>query len=110
MVEWFVMVSVRYTGFWKPGGGGVYSSEFQSSSNPFRIRIFFPYSFGIKTINKFIHSRSSLENHTRFDTDMGKVYTRFQTKTAQNPTRWGGMYLYGFYEGVMLILCVEFLS
>ena len=32
----------------------------------------FLYSFGIETINTFIHSRSSLENHTRF-----------QTKTAQ---------------------------
>ena len=46
---------------------------------------FFPYSFGIETINTFIHSRSSLENHTRFQTKMGKVYTRFQTKTAQKP-------------------------
>ena len=31
----------------------------------------------------FIHSRSSLKNHTRFQTKMDKVYTRFQTKTAQ---------------------------
>ena len=31
---------------------------------------------------------------------MGKVYTRFQTKTAQKkPTRWGGTYLYGLYKG-----------
>ena len=58
-----------------------------NSSNPFRIRIFLflSYSFGIETINTFIHSRSSLENHTRFQTKMGKVYTRFQTKTAQKP-------------------------
>ena len=33
----------------------------------------------------FIHSRSSLENHTQFQTKMGKVYTRFQNKTAQKP-------------------------
>ena len=35
----------------------------------------------------FIHSRSSLENHTRFQTKMAKVYTytRFQTKTGQEP-------------------------
>ena len=32
-----------------------------------------------------IHSRSSLKNHTQFQTKMGKVYTRFQTKTAQKP-------------------------
>ena len=31
---------------------------------------------------------------------MSKVYTRFQTKKAQNPTRWGGTYLYGFNKGV----------
>ena len=45
-------------------------------SNPFRIRIFhfLSYSFGIETINTFIHSRSSLENHTRFQTKMFNVY------------------------------------
>ena len=32
--------------------------------------------------DKYVHTlRSSLENHTRFQTKMGKVYTRFQTKT-----------------------------
>ena len=36
-------------------------------------------------IKKFIQSRSSLKNHTRFQTKMGKVYTRFQTKKAQKP-------------------------
>ena len=44
---------------------------------------FLSYSFGIETINTFIHSRSSLANHTRFQTKMGKVYTQFQIKTAQ---------------------------
>ena len=44
---------------------------------------FLSYSFGIETINTFIRSDSTLENHTRFQTKMGKVYTRFQTKTAQ---------------------------
>ena len=38
-----------------------------------------------ETINTLIHSRNSLENHTRFQTKMGKVYSRFQTKTAQKP-------------------------
>ena len=32
-----------------------------------------------------MHSCSSLENHTRFQTKMGKVYARFLTKTAQKP-------------------------
>ena len=36
-------------------------------------------------MNTFIHSRSFLENHTRLQTKMGKVYTRFQAKTAQKP-------------------------
>ena len=46
------------------------------SSNPIRIRkfLFLSYSFGIETINTFIPFRSSLDNHTRF-----------QTKTAQKP-------------------------
>ena len=72
----------------------------KNSSNAYRIRIFLfrSYSFGIETITTFIHSRSSLENHNRFQTTMGKVYTRFQTKTAQrNPT---GTYLDSLYKGV----------
>ena len=50
-----------------------------------------------------MHSRSSLENHTRFKTKIGEVYTPFQTKTAQKPYpmgRWGGTYLYSLYKGV----------
>ena len=36
--------------------------------------------------DKYVHTlRSSFENHTRFQTKMGKIYTRFQTKTAQKP-------------------------
>ena len=62
------------------------------SSDAFRICIFLfsrYYSFGIETISTFIHSLSFLENQTRFQTKMGKVYTRFQTKKAQNPYRLG---------------------
>ena len=63
----------------------------KNSSNPFRISIFLflSYSFGSETINTFIHSRSSLENHTLFQTKTSKVYTRFQTKTAQKPYAMG---------------------
>ena len=59
----------------------------KKSSDVVRIRIFLllSYSFGIETINTFIRFGSTLENHTRFQTKMGKVYTRFQTKTAQKP-------------------------
>ena len=31
-------------------------------------------------------------------TKMGKVYTRFQTKTAQKPSQWGSTYLYGLMQ------------
>ena len=58
-----------------------------NSSKPFRIRIFLflSYSFGIETINIFLHSRSSRSYHSRFQTKISKVYTRFQTKMAQKP-------------------------
>ena len=46
----------------------------QNKSNPVRI-LFLSYLFGIETLNTFIYSRSSLENHTRFQTKVGKVYT-----------------------------------
>ena len=71
-----------------------------SFSNAFLIRIF-PFlscSFGIKTINMLISSRSSPENHIRFQTKMGKVYTRFQTKTAQKPYPMGRQI--SLYKGV----------
>ena len=65
----------------------------KNSSNPFRIGIFlflsYVYSFGIDTINTFMHPRSSFEN-----------YTWFQTKIGKNPARWGGTYLYSLYKGV----------
>ena len=56
-------------------------------SNSFRIPIFLflSYSFGVETIKYVPRLRSSLENHTRFQTKMGEVYTRFQSKTAQEP-------------------------
>ena len=61
-----------------------------NSSNPFRVRIvfFLSYLFGIETINTFIHSvvtSKTIPDSLRFQTKMGKVHTRFQTKTAQNP-------------------------
>ena len=37
----------------------------------------------------FIHSSSSLENHTRFQTEMDEVCTRrFKPKQRKNPTPW----------------------
>ena len=74
------------------------------SQNPFRIRVilFLSTSFGIET-GKYVHTlrpTSYLENRTRFQTQMGKVYTCFQTKRAQNSFLWGGTYIYGLYKGV----------
>ena len=60
----------------------------KKNRNPFLIRmfLFLSYSFGTDMINSFLNSsRRSLENHTRFQTKMGKVYTRFKTETAQKP-------------------------
>ena len=49
--------------------------------NPFQIPIFLFlfYLFGIEPINTFMHSCKFVQNHTRFQTKMGKVYTHFQT-------------------------------
>ena len=46
----------------------------------------------------FIHSRSSLENHTRLQTKMDKVYSRFSDQ--KGPKTWSGTYLYDFHKGV----------
>ena len=46
---------------------------------------FLSYSFIIERTNKSIRYRSSLVNDTRFQTKMGKIYIRFQTKTAPKP-------------------------
>ena len=56
----------------------------------------FSYLSGVDKTDTFIRSRGSLENHTRFQTIMVKIDTRFQTKTAQKPYHvlWGGTYLY----------------
>ena len=79
-----------------------YSSNKKYFLKSIRIRIFLflSYSFGTETINTFVHSRSSLENHTRFQTKMGKIYTLFVPKRRKDPTRWGGTYLYSLYKGV----------
>ena len=54
-------------------------AQTKNSSNPFRIRTFLSHSYssGIETIDNSIHSRSSLENHTWFQTKLGKVYSLF---------------------------------
>ena len=44
---------------------------------------FFSYSYGIEMTITLIHSHSSLENHTPFQTKLGKIYTLFQAETVQ---------------------------
>ena len=58
-------------------------NDFLKSIIRIRILLFLAFSFRIKTTNTFINSRSSLKTHTRFQTKMGKIYTRFQTAMAQ---------------------------
>ena len=64
-------------------GEHIFEGAYFRNFTVFRFR---SYSFGIETINTFISSRGCLENHTWFQTKMGKVYTRFQTKRPKNPT------------------------
>ena len=92
---------------WHVGRNYVIITCHHFSSNPFRIRIFLflsylscSYLFGIETIKTFIHSCSSLENYTRFQTKMDKFYTGFRPKRRKNPIRWGSTFLYSLYEGV----------
>ena len=81
--------SLKYTPVFRPGFRQKLCHHFldqsankKNASNAFRNRLFplCSYSSGIERINTFIRTRSSLENHTRFQTKMSKVYTRFQTK------------------------------
>ena len=71
------------------------------SSNAFRIGTFLfrSCSFGIETINTFIRSRSSFENHTRFHTPGQSLYP-FSDPNGANPTLWGGTYQHGLHTGV----------
>ena len=85
----------------------------KNSSKIFRIRIFLcrSYSFGTEMINMFIHSHRSLESHTQFQTKMGKVYTRFQTKyivVGPKPIPFGVAHTYSIqYSTVYLQYMVD---
>ena len=52
------------------------------------------YSFGVEKSNMFIRSHGSLENHTRFQTIMVNMYTRFQTETAQKTIPFGAAHTF----------------
>ena len=72
--------------------------DWNTKKNDFLIRTFpfLSYSFEIEKINTFKHSRCPLENHTRFQTKMGKVYVIvpvFRPEQRKNPILWGSTYL-----------------
>ena len=71
-------------------------------SNPSRIGIllFLSYSFGIETINTFIHSVVLSKTIPDSRTKWAKRIPIFRPKRRENPTRWGGTYLYGLNKGV----------
>ena len=73
-----------------------------NSSNPFRIRIFLflSYSFGIETINTFIHSVAPSNTIPDSRPKWAKCKPVFGPKRRKNPTRWGGTYLYDLYKGI----------
>ena len=71
-------------------------------SNLFRIRIFLflSYSFGIETINTFIHSVVPSKTIPDSRPNWAKFIPVFRPKRRKNPTRWGGTYLYSLYKGL----------
>ena len=72
----------------------------KNSSIPFRILIFFflSNSFGIATVKTFIQPRSSLKNHTRFQTKMGKVVYPFSDQNRAKTLPDGAADSYIAYE------------
>ena len=65
-------------------------------SNPSRIGIllFLSYSFGIETINTFIHSVVLSKTIPDSRPKWAKCIPVFRPKRRKNLTRWGGTYLY----------------
>ena len=68
----------------------------KNSSNPFRIRIFLFLSV-IWPINTFIHSCSSLENHTLFQTKWAHSIPVFRPKRRKKPYPDGAAHTYIAY-------------
>ena len=77
-------------------------SASKNYSNPFRIRIFLflAYSFGIETINTFIHSVVPSKTIPDSRPIWAKCIHVFRPKLRKTPPRRGGIYLYGLYKGV----------
>ena len=58
---------------------------------------FFTLLFGTEMINTFIHSRSSLENHIRFQTKIAKVYIYTLDQEATETVPFRAAYTYMVY-------------
>ena len=63
----------------------VQQKDFLKSISNSHITLSFLFSWNSETTNTSIHHRSSFVNHTRFQTKVSNVYTRFRTKTEQKP-------------------------
>ena len=59
--------------------------DFLKSISNFHIFLSFQLSFGNELINTFKQTRISVQNHSRFQTKIGKVYIPFKTKTPKKP-------------------------
>ena len=66
-----------------------------------RIFLFLSYSFGIETINTFIHSLVPSKTIPDSRPKWAKCIPVSRPKQRKNPTRWGDTYLYGLYKGVL---------
>ena len=75
--------------------------DWNTNENDLLIRtfLFLSYPFGIKRINTFILSRSSLENHIRFHTKMGSLYPFSDQNSAKTLPFRTAHTLYGLYKG-----------
>ena len=62
--------------------------------------LFLSYSFGIETINTFIHSVVPSKTIPDSRPKWAKCIAFFRPKRRNNPSRWGGTYLYGLNKGV----------
>ena len=57
-------------------------------------------SFGIKTMNTFIHYYKFPREPYLISHPNGQSLYVFRPKGCKNPTLWGGTYMYGFYEAI----------
>ena len=69
----------------------------QSISNSHYIFLFLSYSFGIEAIKKFFHTRSSLENYTRFRDQTEQSLYPFSDQKGPKTLPFGAAHTYMAY-------------